>query len=103
MAEDGGSRCPKCREMLGGPVASICGSVMGDEVTDCYYYCGACGLYFLELSRDSFTLGESSHFSDPLPKAEGEARLALIRRCETPWDKRCRCGAHKEYFGGWLD
>ena len=38
-----------------------------------------------------------------VPKAEGDAKLALIKRCDQPWNKKCRCDAHREYFGGWLD
>lgn len=79
------------------------GSIMGDEESETYYFCGACQVYFIEYCRDSFTLGESRKQSKELSKADGDAKIALIRRCERPWDKRCRCEAHQEYFGGWLD
>ena len=41
--------------------------------------------------------------SGPLTKAEGDARVEIIRACSEPWDKKCRCEAHKTYFEGWLD
>ncbi len=95
--------CPKCGGPVGMPVASMSGSVMGDEETESYYFCGSCQAYFIEHFRDSFTGGESASWSGPVPKADGEAKIALIRRCDQPWDKRCRCAAHKEFFGEWLD
>jgi hypothetical protein len=27
----------------------------------------------------------------------------LIKQCPEPWNKKCRCEAHRAYFGGWLD
>jgi hypothetical protein len=100
---DGSLRCPRCGGAAAKPVASMTGSIMGDEETESYYFCGPCQVYFIEYFRDSFTLGESARQSKELPKTVGDARIALVRRCETPWDKTCRCEAHKEYFGGWLD
>ena len=97
------TRCPKCGVAIGEPVASIAGSVMGDELVRTYYFCGTCQVYFIEHYRDSFTMGDSSELSGELPKAKGDALIAVIRRCERPWDKRCRCAAHMEYFGDALD
>ena len=99
--------CSKCGKVLddkeGGVVASISGSFMGDEDTESYFYCGDCGVYTLEIYHDRF-LDESSVFiRGPLSKAEGDAKVELIRRCQEPWDKKCRCPAHKEYFRGQLD
>ncbi len=96
-------RCPKCGAGLGRPVASMAGSIMGDEEVETYYFCAACQVYFVEYFRDSFTMGESSTLSDELSRAAGDARVALIRRCDRPWDKRCRCEAHEQYFGNQLD
>jgi len=84
-------------------VALISGTIMGDECTDCYFWCEACGVYTIRLHRDSFTGVESYRDSEPIPKEEGERRLALIRSCTEPWNGRCRCEGHREYFKGWLD
>jgi hypothetical protein len=91
---------PEIRE---GRVASISGSIMGDEHIETAYFCRACGQYTIEVVRDRF-LGETEiSVFGPLSKAEGDARVALIRECVEPWNKRCRCAAHWKYFDGWLD
>ncbi len=84
-------------------VACISGRLMGDECTDLYYWCEACGVYSLRLCREIFAGPETERIADPISKEEGDRRIALIRRCDQPYDERCRCEAHKEYFGGWLD
>ncbi len=76
---------------------------MGDTCTDCYYWCAACGVYTLRLYRDVFVGEESAHDAEPIPREEGDRRMALIRNCENPGDERCHCKAHLEYFGGWVD
>ncbi len=84
-------------------VASISGRLMGDECTDSYYWCEACGVYTLRLLREIFAGPDTESTADPLSKQEGDRRLEIIRRCPEPYNERCRCEAHKEYFGGWLD
>ncbi len=84
-------------------MALISGRVMGDECTDCYYWCGTCGAYTLRLYRDVFAGEETVRDSEPSSKAEGDRGLELIRSCTEPWNERCRCQGHKAYFGGWLD
>jgi hypothetical protein len=96
------SRCGrKCTEE--DRVAGISGRVMGDECTDIYYWCAGCSVYTGRLYRDAFCGPESYRDSDPLAKEEGESRVAIIRRCAEPWDARCACSAHREYFGDGLD
>jgi len=86
-------------------VASISGSVMGDEYIESYYRCSSCGLYTLIVSRDRFDGdGELSEtVSGPIGAEEGEKRVAVIRQCDSPYDKKCRCSAHLAYFKGRLD
>ena len=102
---DNDIRCSSCLKPFGTrePIACISGKLMGDECTDCYFWCEPCGVYTIRLYRDSFQGSETEHYSNPIPKEEGDRRLALIRRCSEPWNERCRCDAHREYFGGWLD
>jgi hypothetical protein len=84
-------------------VASICGSIMGDEHIDSYFLCPVCGVYTVSSLRDSFTGGESESVSGPVSKQEGDKQVALIRQCSKPWSKRCRCEAHRRYFNDRLD
>ena len=35
-------------------IASISGSIMGDESTDTYYFCGDCGVYTVEVYHEAF-------------------------------------------------
>ncbi len=85
------------------PLAAISGSVMGDEDSDCWYLCASCGLYTVVQWHEAFCGEETSSVRGPVDRATGDARVALIRRCDRPWDKRCRCPAHREYFGDSLD
>jgi len=101
-------RCSGCgkefdKEGEGRRVASISGSIMGDEYTESYFYCGPCGVYTVLIVRDCFLDEESVFCRGPVTKAEGDAKIALINRCAEPWDKKCRCGAHREYFDNQLD
>jgi hypothetical protein len=101
-------KCAQCGENLEtekdkGWIASISGSIMGDEVTDTYYFCGGCGAYTLEVSHDRFLGREDVPEGTPVPEEEGNQRVRLIGKCPDPWDKKCRCDAHREYFGGCLD
>jgi hypothetical protein len=83
--------------------ALISGRLMGDECTDVYYWCAACEVYTIRLYREVFAGPETAHDCEPIAKDEGDRRLEIIRRCPNPGDDRCRCDAHREYFGGWLD
>ncbi len=98
-------QCQKCHKELSGPdwIASISGSILGDECTDVYYLCPVCGVYSVESCRDDFTGIETSSVKGPLTKAEGDALVEIIRRCAEPWDKKCRCEAHRRYFNDTLD
>jgi len=84
-------------------VVSISGSIMGDEHSDVYFLCPACNRYTVAEWWDNFTGVETCNISGPLSKEEGDKRVALIRKCAEPWDKKCRCAAHLEYFNNTLD
>lgn len=98
-------KCTGCGRQLDEParMAGISGRVMGDECTDIYYWCSSCQAYSLRMYRDVFCGPELQRDCGPLTKQEGDRRLALIGRCAAPMNERCKCEAHKEYFGGWLD
>ncbi|MCJ7627198.1 MAG: hypothetical protein MUO50_02305 [Longimicrobiales bacterium] len=104
MGEDD-LRCSGCGRPFEGRerVALISGKVMGDECTDAYYLCEACGVYTVRLYRDVFLGEEISRDSSPISREEGDRRVGLINSCAEPWNERCTCDAHREYFGGWLD
>jgi hypothetical protein len=76
---------------------------MGDEYTDVYYLCPICRAYTVALWQDNFIGEETVRLSGPLPEKEGNMRIAIINRCSEPWDKKCRCDAHREYFNNVLD
>jgi hypothetical protein len=102
------ANCLQCGKSLEeekkhGIIASISGSIMGDEMTETFFFCAACQVYSLEICHDRFCGETSVRMSGPLTKAEGDARVEIIRACSEPWDKKCRCEAHKTYFEGWLD
>ena len=84
-------------------VASISGSIMGDEHTDVYFLCPACSHYTVAQWWDDFAGVETCTIAGPLSREEGNARVALIGGCAEPWDKKCRCDAHREYFNNTLD
>ena len=72
-------RCIRCGKefsasALDGRVASISGSVLGDECTDTYYFCKDCGVYTVEVCYDNFTGTEEISVRGPLSKAEGDAQ-----------------------------
>jgi hypothetical protein len=101
-------QCAKCKRELSEKegedrVASISGGIMGDEYIESYYFCKACGVYTVEVYHDRFC-GEPSVFvRGPVSKADGDAQVELIRQCDKPWSKRCRCEAHRAYWGDSLD
>jgi hypothetical protein len=108
MPEETMIECAKCRNPLGegeknGPTAAISGSIMGDEHTESWYFCPDCQLYTFEDYRDRFSDEDTVNVRDPIDKATGDAKVAIIRQCPKPSSKRCRCPAHLEYFGNWLD
>ncbi len=76
---------------------------MGDEYTDVYYLCPVCRAYTVAIWRDNFTGEETLRLSGPLSEQAGNERIALISRCSEPWDKKCRCDAHRAYFNNALD
>ena len=97
-------RCAQCKkEIMDEPRAAISGSIMGDEVTDVYYFCPDCRVYTVDVCRDRFLGEEEASVRGPLKEAEGDEQVALIQQCSESWDKKCRCPAHRAYFGEWLD
>lgn len=101
-------QCSKCKGELDQPsgesfMASISGGIMGDEYIESYYFCNPCGVYTVKILHDRF-LGEDEVFTKgPVSKEDGDAKVELIRQCSQPWDKKCRCDAHRSYFAGALD
>jgi hypothetical protein len=100
--------CSKCgadseRSTAFARSASISGSIMGDEHTECLYYCQDCRCYTIYYYVDHFCGEETERSEGPISKEKGDALAAVIARCEKPWDKKCRCPAHREYFGDSLD
>ena len=101
-------RCSQCGRDLGQQgekrrVASIAGSIMGDEYIDSYFFCEDCGVYTVEVYHDRFLGEDDVSIRGPVSKAEGDEKVELIRQCSAPWKKKCRCQAHRFYFQGWLD
>ncbi len=84
-------------------IASISGSIMGDEHTDVYFLCPLCKVYTVVTWWDDFTGTETVSVNGPLSKQEGDERIELIGHCFEPWDKKCRCEAHRKYFNDTLD
>ncbi len=78
---------------------------MGDEYTESYYFCSSCQIYTVRVARDRFDGdGEpSENIYGPVSKEKGDAKVALIQKCDTPYEKKCRCEAHRAYFDGSLD
>lgn len=100
--------CQSCKKDLSQEkektlIASICGSIMGDEYIESWYFCKECQAYTLEIYHDRFLGEEDISLKGPIPKTEGDEKVKLIGQCSTPWDKKCRCAAHRSYFGDWLD
>ncbi|RJP70044.1 MAG: hypothetical protein C4532_09860 [Candidatus Abyssobacteria bacterium SURF_17] len=84
-------------------IASISGSIIGDEHTDSYFLCPVCGVYTVVSWWDNFTGVETVNLSGPLSKQKGDERVSLIGQCSRSWDKKCRCEAHRAYFNNTLD
>jgi len=98
-------QCKQCNRTFHSDemVASISGSILGDEHIDSFYFCPTCQVYTVATLWDDFTGEETRSVSGPLSKREGDERVALIQRCPEPWDKKCRCAAHLTYFNNTLD
>ena len=101
-------QCSKCGKPLkeagqDSRTAFICAGIMGDEYVESWYFCPNCEVYTLENYRDCFSGEDSVSIQGPIDKATGDAKVALIQQCPKPGSKRCRCAAHREYFGSWLD
>jgi hypothetical protein len=79
-------------------VAFMSGLIMGDECVESYYLCGQCGVYTVEVYWDLFSGGEEVSTRGPVSKEVGDAKVALIRQCPEPWEKYCRCKAHRIYW-----
>ncbi len=97
------AKCVQCAAELGAPLASISGSQIGDENTDCYYLCPQCDVYTLEHVYDDFDGETTVSREGPVSREKGDKSVALIRQCTEPWDKKCRCPAHLQYFNANLD
>jgi len=101
-------QCSNCHRPFdpqagGKSVASISGSISGDEYIESYFFCHHCQLYTVEIYHDRFLGEESVSVHGPIAKAEGDAKVQLINQCSRPWDKKCRCESHLTYFDGNLD
>jgi hypothetical protein len=101
-------KCTQCGRVLArqdvwSPIASMSGSIMGDEHIESWFYCNRCGVYTVETYHDRFLGEDEITVRGPIPKEKGDAQVKLIRKCGRPSDKRCRCKAHREYFGSGLD
>jgi len=100
--------CSQCGEDLDPTrkyecAASISGSIMGDEYIESYYFCKRGEVYTVEIYHDRFLGEDNILMRGPVSKAEGDAQVELIRHCSEPWNKKCRCEAHRSYFQECLD
>ena len=91
------------KEMQHNPVASITGEIAGDEYTESYYFCSHCKMYTIEIFHERFSGNDTISLKGPVSETEGRKKIDLIKQCPDPWDKHCRCDAHRAYFGKWLD
>lgn len=101
-------QCAECgkefsRKENGDWVASISGGILGDECIETYFFCKGCNVYTVEIYWDCFTGTEKVSIQGPITKDEGDAKVRLIGKCSEPWNKKCRCAAHRSYFCGSLD
>ena len=101
-------QCTKCNREMDGKnpqehLASMSGSIMGDECIESYYLCPDCGVYTVEVYWDMFSGDETVSLRGPVAREEGDAKVALIRQCAEPWDKKCRCPAHLAFWDESLD
>ncbi len=97
--------CTNCGNEMHGDasVASMSGSILGDECTESFFLCERCDCYTVTIFWSCFSGTETSSVKGPLTKQDGERQVDLIRKCAEPWNKKCRCDAHCSYFDGMLD
>jgi hypothetical protein len=100
--------CTGCGKLIGGErgnesVAAITGSINGDAWCDVFYRCDGCGVYTIVEVHEPFLGDAHETMRGPITAREGDASVAVIGGCTTPWDKSCRCAAHRAYFGDTLD
>ena len=84
-------------------MASISGSIMGDEYTESYYFCNRCEVYTVEIYHDRFLGEDEVSIRGPVSRSEGDVKVELIKQCSEPWNKKCRCEVHQSYFQESLD
>jgi hypothetical protein len=100
--------CARCGRKLDGdgfdgqPV-SISAEIMGDEYTHSYYRCSQCRSYTVRVYYDRFLGNEEESAGVSLTKEEGDVKVRMISECPEPWNKKCRCPAHRAFFGDSLD
>lgn len=92
--------CKMCGAELPEKIICISAELSGDEYTECWYFCEKCAVYTVKSYTETFDGGESSKVYGPIAQEEGDAKVALAKRCATPWEKKCDCDAHKKYFEG---
>jgi len=92
--------CTKCGAKVSGSEVCISAELSGDEYTECWYLCGKCHVYSVESFTEQFAGDEKSRVEGPIPKEEGDRKVALAKQCDTPREKKCDCPAHKKYFEG---
>lgn len=83
---EGGPSCAGCARPFQEKdrVAGISARIMGDECTDAFYWCEACEVYTVRLYREVFCGPETARNSEPIPREEGDRRLAAIRLVSGP-------------------
>jgi hypothetical protein len=98
-------KCSKCGREFdqygkdGERVPTIYGDAQGYECSDSYYFCRRCEVYTVKTVHESFPSGDlDTTTRGPVSKEQGDAKVALIRRCPTPTDKWCHCEAHRAIF-----
>jgi hypothetical protein len=65
------SECVQCKRTFSHDdcIASISGSIIGDEVTDFYFFCPSCGAHTKVSWWDRFTGVETMNVSGPMPNS----------------------------------
>lgn len=82
-------RCSRCGSDLGpdGPgqrIASISGSILGDECTETWYHCSGCNAYTVEIYWDVFLGEDSVSIRGPIAREDGNGQIALIHSAPPP-------------------
>jgi predicted RNA-binding Zn-ribbon protein involved in translation (DUF1610 family) len=97
--------CSHCGQELSAAdrAASMSARIMGDEYTETVFVCPACGEHTLTVDRDVFCGEERRGGGQRLTRERAAGILKLMRGCGTPWDGRCHCKSHMEYFDGRID